>query len=139
MKPQRLILALLVLTFAFAPQSPRSAFAEPTLGQYHANLISPKAGAIVMPGTVVRIAWTATFPRVDLTMCETEVMLSVDGGRTFTFVTSQRDPNVHYVDWIVPRTPTRNAVLDVRFGCLGLYPETRSIQSQSTFIISDMN
>lgn len=92
-----------------------------------------------MPGTVVRIAWTAAFPNVDLTMCETEVLLSIDGGRTFTFVTSQRNPNVQFFDWVVPRSPTRQAVLDIRFGCLGLYPETRSIQTQSMFQISDMN
>jgi len=92
-----------------------------------------------MPGQVVRIEWTAVFPNVDLTMCETEILLSVDGGRTFTYVTSQRNPEIQYYDWLVPRSPTNAAVLDIRFGCLGLYPETMSPQFQSTFVIMEMN
>jgi hypothetical protein len=89
-----------------------------------------------MQEQVVRVEWTATFPNVDLTMCETEILLSLDGGRTFTYITSQRDPNVQHFDWTVPKTPTRAAVLDIRFGCLGLYPETSSPQVQSAFVIA---
>ena len=137
MKPQRLFLALLALTFVFVPQTPRTAFAAPRGSSYKARLISPKAGAVLIPGRVVRIEWMAVYPPVDLTMCEAEVLLSIDGGKTFTFVTSQRDPNVHYFDWVVPRSPTREAVLDIRFGCLGIYPETPSVQLQSTFEISE--
>ena len=92
-----------------------------------------------MPGQVVRVEWTAAFPDVDLTMCETEILLSIDGGTTFTFITSQRDPTVQHFNWTVPRTPTRKAVLDIRFGCLNIYPETRSPQFQSAFVISEMN
>lgn len=139
MKTQRLILSLLALTFALAPQLPRTTFAESQRGRYKAKLISPKVGAVLMPGQVVRIEWTAVFPNVDLTMCETEILLSVDGGRTFTYVTSQRNPEIQYYDWLVPRSPTNAAVLDIRFGCLGLYPETISPQFQSTFVIMEMN
>ena len=92
-----------------------------------------------MPGEVVRIQWTAVFPYIDLTMCETEVLLSVDGGQTYTFVTSQRNPEIQFFDWVVPRSPTKAAILDIRFGCLGLYPETASPQIQSTFEISSMD
>ena len=81
----------------------------------------------------------AAFPDVDLTMCETEILLSIDGGATFTYITSQRDPNVQYFNWVVPRTPTRMAILDIRFGCLGIYPETASPQVQAAFVISPMN
>ena len=137
MKTPRLVLGLLALTFALAPQSPTTAFAE--RNKYSAKLISPKAGAVLMPGEVVRVEWTAAFPNVDLTMCETEILLSVDGGTTFTFITSQRDPTVQHFNWTVPRTPTRKAVLDIRFGCLNIYPETRSPQFQSAFVISEMN
>jgi hypothetical protein len=140
MKTQRLILTLLALTFALAPQSPRTAFAEGNKEKnYSAKLISPKPGEVLRPGQVVRIEWTAVFPRVDLTMCETEILLSVDGGRTFTYVSSQRDPKVQYYNWTVPETPTRAAVLDIRFGCLGIYPETFSPQVQSAFVISAQN
>ena len=139
MKTQRLILTLLALTFALAPQSPRTAFAKRRNDNYSAKLISPKAGEVFMPGQVVRVEWTANFPGVDLTMCETEILLSLDGGITFTYITSQRDPRVQYFNWTVPKTPTTAAVLDIRFGCLGIYPETSSPQVQSTFVISAPN
>ena len=138
MKNPRLILTLLALAFALAPQSLTPASAARKQG-YSAKLVSPKAGQVLMPGQVVRVEWTAAFPDVDLTMCETEILLSVDGGTTFTFITSQRDPTVQYFNWTVPRTPTRAAVLDIRFGCLGIYPETSSPQVQSTFVISSMD
>jgi hypothetical protein len=142
MKTKRLILTLLALTFALAPQSPRTAFADgkkENEKNYSAKLISPKPGEVLRPGQVVTIEWTAAFPLVDLTMCETEILLSVDGGKTFTYVSSQRDPKVHVYNWTVPETPTRAAVLDIRFGCLGIYPETFSPQFQSTFVISAQN
>jgi hypothetical protein len=134
-KTQRLIITLLALTFVLAPQSPRTAFAE-RKKQYSAQLISPKPGEVLRAGQVVRVQWTAAFPDVDLTMCETEVLLSLDGGATFTFITSQRDPRVQYFDWTVPKTPTRTAVLDIRFGCLNIFAETSSRQLQSAFVIS---
>ena len=137
MNPQRLILALLALTFVLAPQSPRTAFAQRTRQRYRAKLISPAAGQVLVPGQVVRIEWTADFPDVDLTMCETEVLLSLDGGRTiYMLLTEQRNPKVQYFDWTVPNAPTNEAVLDIRFGCLNIYPETRSLQVQSAFVIS---
>ncbi len=140
MKTQRLIPALLALTFVLAPQSPRTAVALTSRNKYSAKLISPRAGQVLVPGQVVRVEWTADFPNVDLTMCETEVLLSLDGGRTiYMLLTEQRDPNVQYFDWTVPNTPTNAAVLDIRFGCLNIYPETRSVQVQSAFVISSLD
>jgi hypothetical protein len=137
MKTQRLILALFALTVALAPQSSKTVFAQPRQGAYRATLISPRAGQVLVPGQVVRIAWTANFPDVDLTMCETEVLLSLDGGKTtYMLVTEQRNPKVQYFDWIVPNAPTNTAVLNIRFGCLNIYPETPSLQVQSAFVIS---
>src|SRR5436190_9330328 len=116
MKAPRLILALLALTFALAPQSPRTALAQPYKKKYSARLISPRPGEVLIPGQVVRIEWTADFPDVDLSMCETEVLLSLDGGKTiYMLLTEQRNPNVQYFDWTVPNTPTSTAVLDIRF------------------------
>jgi hypothetical protein len=136
MKTWRLVLALLALTFVLAPQSPRTAFAQRGNDNYRARLISPRAGEVLSPGQVVRVQWTADFPDVDLTMCETEVLLSLDGGKTiYMMLTEQRNPKVQYFDWTVPNTPTNAAVLDIRFGCLNLYPETSSIQVQSAFVI----
>jgi hypothetical protein len=135
MKTRRLILTLLALTFALTPQSPTTVLANPSRGNYSARLISPTAGQVLIPGQVVRVEWIASFPGVDLTLCEAEVLLSVDGGRTFTYVTEQRDPTQQHFNWTVPKTPTTAAVLDIRFGCLGSYPETSSVQLQSRFVI----
>jgi len=136
MKTRRLILALFALTVAMAPQSPMTAFAQPDPKKYSAKLISPKPGEVLVPGQIVRIKWTSDFPDVDLTMCEAEVLLSLDGGKTiYMRLTEQRNPTLQYFDWTVPNTPTNEAVLDIRFGCLNLYPETRSIQVRSAFVI----
>ena len=136
MKIRRLILALFALTVAMAPQSPLTSLARPEPRDYNAQLISPKPGEILVPGQVVRVQWKADFPRVDLTMCETEVLLSLDGGRTiYMRLIESRNPTIQYFDWTVPNTPTNEAVLDIRFGCLNLYPETRSVQIQSAFVI----
>jgi hypothetical protein len=88
------------------------------------------------PGKVVRIEWTSNFPGIDLSMCETELLLSLDGGKTiYMRLTESRNPRMQYFDWTVPNTPTNKAVLDIRFGCLNLYPETSSVQLQSAFVI----
>ena len=128
--------ALLALTLALAPQSPLTVLARPGPGNYSATLISPKPGQVLLPGQVVRIQWKADFPNVDLSMCETEVLLSLDGGKTiYMRLTESRNPQIEYFDWIVPNTPTNDAVLDIRFGCLNIYPETRSVQIRSAFAI----
>ena len=44
MKTHRLILALFALTFALAPQSPGTAFAQADKKKYSAHLISPRPG-----------------------------------------------------------------------------------------------
>ena len=139
MKAQRLLLVLLALTLVFAapPRTNGSAERKP---QYHATLISPKAGDVLIPGQVVRIQWTAVFPDVDLTMCETEIRLSIDGGATtYMWITGFRDPSVQYYDWTVPNVSTRAAVLNIHFGCLGIFPETPSLQVQSTFAIMGLD
>ena len=138
MKTPRLLLALLALTFALAPQLPGTAFAQRTQDNYRAKLISPRAGQVLVPGQVVRVAWTADFPNVDLTMCEAEILLSLDGGKTtYMRLTESRNPKVQYFDWIVPNAPTNTAVLNIRFGCLNIFPETASLQLQSVFVISE--
>jgi len=136
MKLHRLLPALLALAAVLTPQLPGTAFAQSDKPKYSARLISPRPGEILQSGQVVRIQWTATFPNVDLSMCETEVLLSLDGGKTiYMMVTEQRNPRIQYFDWTVPNTPTNQAVLDIRFGCLNIYPETSSLQLRSPFVI----
>ena len=137
MKSRRLVAALLTLTLALGSQLPGTAFGQRGNHNYRAKLISPRAGEVLVPGQVVRVEWTADFPDVDVTMCETEVLLSLDGGRTiYMLLAEQRNPTVQYFDWTVPNAPTNAAVLDIRFGCLNIYPETSSLQVRSTFVIS---
>ena len=134
MKPQQLVPTLVAFAFLFAPQLPVTAVAQGK-GNYQARLISPKPGQVLVPGKVVRIEWTADFPNVDLTMCETEVLLSLDAGRTvYSMLRELRDPKLQYFDWVVPNAPTDRATLDIRFGCMNIYPETPSLQH--TFVIS---
>jgi hypothetical protein len=83
----------------------------------------------------VRVEWTADFPAVPLDMCETEILISIDGGNVYNYITSQRNPKIQFFNWTVPETPTKNAILDIRLGCFALYPETPSPQIRSTFSI----
>ena len=131
---------LVALVVVFAPQLIETATARPRPhGQkYAATLIAPRPGQVLVPGQVFRIQWRSELPDLDPSMCETELRLSVDGGRTFTWMTGERDPTVRYVDWTVPNTPTNMAVIDIHFGCLGFYPETASVQTQSAFVIGQL-
>jgi hypothetical protein len=139
MKLQHLIPALLALTLVFAPQSHSSPSAQPASKKFIAKPLSPRPGQVLTPGQNVRVEWAAEFPDVDLSMCETEVLLSLDDGRTiYMMLTEQRNPRIQYFDWTVPNTPTTQAVLDIRFGCLNIYPEASSPQVRSTFIIGNL-
>ena len=103
---------------------------------YSARLISPTAGQVLYPGQRVRVEWEATLPNTQAAGCETEVVLSLDGGTTFnTWISPQLDPKARYFYWTVPNTPTKEAVLDIRFGCEVFYPESRSPQTASPFVI----
>jgi hypothetical protein len=144
MKTQRFIITLFALTFAFAPQLLKTSTAAPDdpQGTYAAKLVSPQAGDVVFPGQKVRIVWEALFPKlpVDLSWCETEIRLSLDGGKSFPLILTpiHLDPNPSRIlsfDWTVGNTPTAAAVLDIRFGCEQFFPETRSVQSASSFVI----
>ena len=105
---------------------------------YSARLISPTAGQVLYPGQKVRVEWEATLPNTKAVGCETEVVLSLDGGTTFnTWISPQLDPKARYFYWTVPNTPTNAAVLDIRFGReMPYYPETYSPQPASTFVIA---
>ena len=107
---------------------------------YSARLISPTAGQVLSPGQRVKVEWEATLPNTKAVGCETEVVLSLDGGATFnTYISQQLDPKARYFYWTVPNTPTNAAVLDIRFGCEVFYPESRSPQPASTFIIANIS
>jgi hypothetical protein len=139
MKTHPAILAVLALAIVFAAPSPKTAFAKGE-NAYTAQLISPTAGSVVKSGQVVRVQWNANYPRVVLSMCETEVMVSLDGGHTYSYIISQRNPKIQFFDWTVPELPAGTrawAILDIRFGCLGIYPESYSPQIESAFLITN--
>ena len=129
---------LLVTVFAaalnVAPQLVSNASAG---GTYSATLISPAVGQVLYPGQHVKVEWRAVRPNINLTFCEMEVWLSLDGGRTFPmWVSPWMNGKAQSFDWIVPNTLTNAAVLDVRFGCEQFYPETYAPQPASTFVIA---
>lgn len=139
MKTHKIFSALLIVAFALAPQllnTSRGTLAAS--GGYSATLISPTAGQVLYPGQHVTIQWRDTLPPVRyLTGCEMEIWLSVDGGRTFPMcITPILKPKATHFDWTVPNMPTNAAVLDVRFGCDGFYPESYAPQPASTFVIA---
>jgi hypothetical protein len=106
-------------------------------GTYSATLISPRVGQVLYPGQKIRVTWKSTLPNMDLAGCEKEVWLSLDGGSTFTvWISPWLDPKAQYFDWTVPNTPTNAAVMDIRFGCEGWYPESFAPQPASTFVIA---
>ena len=104
---------------------------------YSARLISPRAGQVLHPGQVVKVAWRSTFPDVVLESCEAEVFLSLDGGQTFTvWISPWIDPKAQFFYWTVPNLPTNEAVLDIRFGCEPLYGESYAPQPDNMFVIA---
>jgi hypothetical protein len=143
MKTRGFVVTLFAVAFAFAPQLLKTSTAAPDAqqGTYAAKLVSPQAGDVVSPGQKVRVVWEALYPKlnVPLSWCEAEIYLSLDGGNTFTMIITplQMDSNngIRSFDWTVPNTPTNAAVMDIRFGCEQYYPESRSVQTASSFVI----
>jgi hypothetical protein len=146
MKPQQLIITLIAVAFAFAPQLLKTSTAgaaglDGQQGKYAAKLISPQAGDVVYPGQKVRIVWEALLPKlpVDPSYCEAEIRLSLDGGKSFPIIITPlwlgSNSRTFSFDWTVLNTPTAAAVLDIRFGCEQFFPETPSVQDASPFVI----
>ena len=133
MRTRGFVVTMLAVALSVAPQFVNTSSAS---SPYFAHLISPTAGQVLYPGQKVRVEWRAQLPPINLSGCEMEVFLSLDGGRTFTIcITPILDPKAQYFYWTVPNTPTNAAVLDIRFGCEGWYPESYSPQPASTFAI----
>lgn len=133
MKIHGSIITLVALAFACAPAKLNAN------NGYYATLISPKAGDVLIPGQRVKVQWTTSISRpIDPKYCEAEVWLSLDGGQTYSMcITPIMDPQVRFFYWTVPNTPTNAAVLDIRFGCEGWFPESFSPQTASIFQISN--
>jgi hypothetical protein len=138
MKTRGFVVTLILVGFAFTPQLLKNSIAGPLArGGYTAKLISPTAGQVLSAGQQVRVEWKSLLPKVDYSYCETELYLSLDGGMTFPYrITPSLDPHATFFYWTVPNTPTNAAILDIRFGCEGYYPESYSAQTASPFVIA---
>ena len=133
------VVTLFLLAFVFAP-SPMLGLPGDPPPRFVPLLISPTAGQVLYPGQKVRVQWEDSSPnRVTYPpLCEIELWLSLDGGRTFTTrVTPSMDPNTRFVYWTVPNMPTNSAVIDIRFGCEPVYPEIYHVQTGSPFVIAN--
>jgi len=104
------------------------------------ELVSPRSGDLLVPGQMVKVQWKILNPDKDANVdwCEQEIYISLDGGTTASGrISPQLDPRATTFDWVVPNTPTKTAVLDIRIGCEGgaPYPETSRVQSSVVFQI----
>ena len=121
-----------------APQKGADKEGGPLPVVYTVRLISPAPGDVLVAGQRTTVTWEASISKgFDLTWCEQEIYLSIDGGKTPAMrISPQLDPKAQSFDWVVPDAPTDKAVLDLRFGCEGTYPETAHPQTASTFVIA---
>ena len=133
MKTRGFMIIVFVLTLTLSAQ-----FANTSGPVYSAQQITPTAGQVLYPGQVVRVEWTSVLPKVTyFESCEAEVRLSLDGGSTFPWrISPWLIARAHSFYWTVPNMPTNEAVLDIRFGCDPLYPESFSPQPRSMFVIA---
>jgi len=80
--------------------------------------VSPSAGEALSPGAIVEVSWepicrVAGTPQID----EAEIVLSLDGGRTFPMrVSPELKPCTSKYLWKVPALPTGQARLALRTG-----------------------
>jgi len=105
---------------------------------YSVRLISPAAGDVLVPGQRTTITWQSSISKgFDITWCEQEIYLSVDGGKSTAMrISPQLDPAAQSFDWVVPNAPTDSAVIDLRFGCEGTLRETAYPQTAAIFKIA---
>ncbi len=74
----------------------------------------PGSRTSLRAGTITSVRWTSS---AGTDAREMELVLSLDGGRTFTVrVTGELEPDASAVDWRVPSLPTANARLALRIG-----------------------
>ena len=129
MKVRGFVVIMAAVAFAFAPAKLNAQ------GNYTVNQISPVAGQVLYAGQKIMVEWKHTLPKIPLTGCESEVWLSLDGGRTFMWTAFLAPTSTSFL-WTVPNTPTNAAVFDIRFGCDLHYPETYAPQPASMFTIA---
>ena len=100
----------------FALLLPLGVLLDATLVQAEARFLAPGARAALESGASVRVAWSLAETR-DREPDEMELVLSLDGGRTFPVrVTRNLSPGTRSFAWRVPTLPTAHAQLALRTG-----------------------
>src|SRR5256885_16811636 len=128
MKTRGFVLIRVAVAFAFAPAKLNAQ------GNYAVKLTSPVAGQVLYAGQQIMVEWKHRLPNIPLAGCESELWLSLDGGRTFTW-NAFLAPTSTSLLWPVPNTPTNAAVLDIPFGWDFRYPERSAPQPPPMFSI----
>jgi hypothetical protein len=137
MKTRTFVATLFLLAFAFVPSRLWALPPPPPL--YTPTLISPQAGQVLYPGQIVRVEWKPSISYTWPSYCELELWLSLDGGRSYTLpITPSLDPNARFFYWTVPNMPSNAAVLQIRFGCEPMFPESYYPQTASSFTIANI-
>ena len=72
-------------------------------------------GQVLYVGQKITIEWKHTLPNIPLPGCESEVWLSLDGGRTFPMWITFLDLKKDIFPRTVPNTPTNAAVTGYSF------------------------
>ena len=107
------------------------------LGAFSAQaLASSRLTASPRPGEALRAgsATTLTFD-VDEDVEEMEVLLSLDGGRTFPLrVTREMSEGTHQLNWRVPNLPTTSARLALRVGTEDEGEVIRDVSAEFTIL-----
>lgn len=115
MTPLGRILGLLLLPLLAGGGSPAFAKAPASKAPAYARLVAPAAGAELEAGSLATVQWEglALPERAE----EWEAFLSVDGGESYPLrITPHLDLSIRRFDFRVPRFPTREARLLLRFG-----------------------
>jgi hypothetical protein len=99
-----------------------------------AELLEPVRGARLQPGAIGRVSW-ALGVSGEREFDEMELVLSLDGGRTFPLrVTREVSPSEESVLWRVPRLPSEHARIALRTG-RGEKKETiRTVSAEFTIL-----
>jgi len=136
-----LFYALVVFMFVFTSNSTsNNALAQKGNKVPAIELISPRSGDVLVAGQTIRVEWKTLNPNkgANTDWCEQEIFLSLEGERVATRrISPQLGPHVTYFDWVVPDTPSNEAMLDIRIGCEDGFPyaETTRLQTSVVFKI----
>jgi hypothetical protein len=127
----RILRALGGLALAAAISAPALADAS--------GFASPRAGATLTGGSIAEVRWRAldAGPTTDVGLDEAELVLSLDGGRTFPIrVSAELEPDASSYRWRVPSFRTASARLALRVGAGHERGRERLLRISDEFAIS---